>query len=214
MTDLDTIRVLIVDDHDMVRQGLVVFLQAFDDLVLVGEASNGEDALRQCEALSPNVVLMDMVMPGGGGVKATRNIKARFPQIQVLGLSSFSDDHELVQNALQAGVTGFVFKSISIDEMAHAIRKTAAGEPFLSPEATRMLIAASTQPSPKSFNLTARELEVLGLLTEGLRNAEIAERMGVSQSTAKFHVSSVLGKLGVTSRTEAVSIALQYNLVS
>ncbi len=202
-----------MDDHQVVRKGFGLFLNAAEDLELAGEAVDGEDAIRQCEALNPDIVLMDMLMPKMDGMEATRIIRERFPDIQVIALTSFQDDRNLVQGALQAGAIGYLFKDISIDDLADAIRKAHSGTPILAPEATRMLIQASTEPKPQDFNLTERELEVLELLVEGLNNVQIAERLVVSRSTVKFHVSSILGKLGVSGRTEAVSVALQHNLL-
>ena len=211
MTLETPIRVLVVDDHAVVRGGLRLFLLAFDDLELVGEASSGEKALAQCADLRPDVVLMDLVMPGMGGVEAIRLLRQRHPHVQVIALTSFPED-ELVQAALRAGAISYLLKTISAGDLAAAIRAAAAGQPTLAPEATQALLRRAAAPAA-SYDLTAREREVLGLLVDGLSNAEIAERLTISESTAKFHVSNVLGKLQVGSRAEAVSVALQSGLV-
>jgi len=215
MSSKDPIRIMLVDDHAMVRSGLAAFLLIFDDLSLVAEASNGLEALRLCEQNRPDVVLMDLVMPEMDGAAATRAIKERFPEIQVLALTSFKEDH-LVHQALEAGATGYLLKNISADQLATAIRDAHAGRPTLAPEAAQALIRATRaahQPTPTVEPLTEREQEVLALMVEGLGNSAIAERLVVSLSTVKFHVSNILAKLGVESRTEAVSRALKKRLV-
>lgn len=209
----DRIRVLIVDDHALVRSGLRFFLLAFDDLELVGEAASGKEALELCTQLQPDVILMDLMMPEMNGATATRVVSERWPQMRVIALTNFQDV-ELVQAALQAGATGYLLKNVLAEDLADAIRSAHAGRPTLAPEATQALIQATAQPSTLGQDLTAREWEVLGLLVDGLSNAEIAERLVVGLSTVKFHVSNILSKLDVTSRAEAVALALQHNLVA
>ena len=207
------IRVMLVDDHAVVRSGLGAFLYAFDDLELVAEAGSGEEAVRLCEQAKPDVVLMDLVMPGMDGAAATQAIRDRCPDIQVIALTSFKET-SLVEGALQAGAIGYLLKNISADKLADAIRAAHAGRPTLAPEAAQALIQATRRPPPLGHDLTPREREVLALMAEGLNNPDIADRLVMSRSTVKFHVSNVLSKLGATSRTEAVSLALKQNLVT
>jgi NarL family two-component system response regulator LiaR len=208
----DTIRVMIVDDHDMVRRGLSAFLMAMKDLQLVGEARNGKEALEICDSARPDVILMDLVMPEMSGAEAAREIRASLPEVQIIALTSF-EDRELVQDALRAGAISYLLKNVSADDLAEAIRAAHAGRPTLAPEAAQALIQTATEGPAPGFDLTPREREVLALLVEGLTNPEIAERLVVSRSTAKAHVSNILSKLGASNRAEAVSMALQRKLV-
>ncbi len=213
MTETKPIRVMIVDDHAVVRSGLAAFLLVYDDMELVGEAEGGEEAVGQCEKLQPDVVLMDLVMPDMDGATATGTIRQRCPQVQVIALTSFREE-ELVQGALQAGAISYLLKNVSADELAEAIRSAYAGRPTLAPEAAEALIHAATQPPKLGFDLTEREREVLALMVHGLNNLEIAERLVVSRSTVRFHVSNILSKLEATNRAEAVGLAVQHKLVS
>jgi NarL family two-component system response regulator LiaR len=214
MSEPDPIRVLLVDDHAVVRSGLSAFLMAYDDLELVGEAEGGEEAVRRCNEIEPDVVLMDLVMPNMDGPAATRAIREQCSKVQIIALTSFKEE-ELVQAALEAGAIGYLLKNVSADELAEAIRSAHAGRPTLAPEAAQVLIQATrsaSDPSP-GHDLTPREREVLALMAEGLRNLEIANKLVVSHSTVKFHISSILSKLGVSGRTEAVALAIQHHLV-
>ena len=212
MTQSNSIRVLLVDDHAVVRSGLGAVLMSFDDMALVGEATNGEEAVRLCEQLKPDVVLMDLMMPVMDGVTATKAIQGRCPQARIIALTSFKEK-ELVEGALKAGAMSYLLKNVSADELVTAIRGAVAGQPRLSPEAAQVLIQEVREPSSRGYDLTERERDVLTLMVEGLPNTAIAERLVVSQSTVKFHVSNILSKLGVTRRTEAVALALKQNLV-
>lgn len=211
----ETIRVMIVDDHDIVRRGLSTFLNGYDDLVLVGEAANGQDALRVCGEVKPQVILMDMMLPDMDGVTLTRSIRSLYPDTQVVMLTS-SKDGDLVQAALQAGAIGYMLKNISVKEMAETIRAAYAGVPSLAPEATQALIDLTVQSrvAPPNYNLTERERIILKLMVQGLTNQEIADQIFVSRATVKVHVSTILSKLGVQNRVEAVRLAIQQSLVN
>jgi NarL family two-component system response regulator LiaR len=212
MTQSNPTRVLLVDDHMVVRSGLSTVLSVYDDLKLVGEAGDGEEAIRLCERLQPDVILMDLLMPKMDGVTAIRTIRARWPQIQIIALTSFKEK-EYVEGALKAGANGYLLKDVSAQELVNAVRRATAGQPSLSPEAAQVLIQNVNEPSQPYTDMTDRELEILALMVEGLSNNEIAERIIVSPSTVKFHVSNILSKLGVTGRTEAVAIAVKHHLV-
>lgn len=209
----ETIRVMLVDDHDMVRRGLAAFLKAKTDLELVGEARDGREALQICERTQPDVILMDLLMPKMGGAEATQIILENFPGVHIIALTSFGEK-ELVQEALQAGAISYLLKNVSADDLAEAIRAAQAGRSTLAPEAFQALIEARSQPPSVGHDLTPREHEVLELLVEGLTNPEIAERLTVSRSTARAHVSHILSKLDVSNRAEAVALALKQGLVS
>jgi NarL family two-component system response regulator LiaR len=204
---------MLVDDHTMVRRGLATFLKVFDDLQLAGEAESGAAAIQLCGEIRPNVVLMDMVMPDMDGAAATRAIRRQYPQVQVIVLTSFKEG-ELIKNALEAGAIGYLLKDVSADDLVRAIRAAHAGRATLSPEAAQALVETANQPPAPGLDLTEREREVLALMVEGLNNTQIAGRLTVSSSTIKSHVSNILSKLRVASRTEAVTLALRNRIVS
>jgi NarL family two-component system response regulator LiaR len=206
------IKVMLVDDHAVVRSGLGAVLMTYDDMELVGEAGNGEEAVQLCEKLQPDVVLMDLLMPVMDGVAATAAIRKRWPQVNVIALTSFKEK-EMVEGALKAGAMSYLLKNVSANELVMAIRGAVTGQPRLSPEAAQVLIQDIKEPAALTYDLTDSEKEILALMVEGLPNNAIADKLVVSQSTVKFHVSNILSKLGVTSRTEAVALALKQHLV-
>ena len=217
-----TIRVLVVDDEELVRTGLRLILDAEPDIGVVGTASDGRQAVAEVRRLCPDVVLMDIRMPGLDGLEATRRILTEpdVPPCKVVILTTFDVD-EHVYEALRAGASGFLLKDVPADQLAHAIRVAAAGEALLAPSVTRRLIAAfarPTAPAPVPVaglgDLTPREVEVLTLLAEGLSNAEIAARLFVGEATVKTHVARILTKLGVRDRVQAVIAAFRSGLVS
>ncbi|MGD9049320.1 MAG: response regulator transcription factor [Anaerolineae bacterium] len=213
MTEQERIRVVVVDDHAVVRGGIEYSLMALDDIDLVGTADSGTAAMRLCEEVQPDVVLMDMMMPEINGVVATRAILQRCPQARVIALTSFQEG-SLVQEALQAGAISYLLKDVSMEELAQAIRSAHAGKATLAPEAAQALAEAATHPQDPGYDLTDRERQVLDLIADGKSNAEIADELSVSLSTARFHVSTILSKLGATNRAEAAALAVKHQLVS
>ena len=211
MTADEPIRVLIADDHAIVRSGLRLFLLSVEDISLVGEASNGQEALTLCSELQPDVILMDIVMPEMGGIEAIRAVHASYPNTQILALSSFQEG-EQVREALQAGAIGYLLKDIAPDELAAAIRSARAGRRSLAPEAAEALIDAATEPAP-DYDLTDRQIEVLRLLAKGHSNAEIARDLTISLATARFHVSQILSKMDAANRAEAAALAVKHHLI-
>jgi NarL family two-component system response regulator LiaR len=212
MSEQERIRVVVVDDHAVVRGGIEYSLLALDDIDLVGTADSGTAAMRLCEEVQPDVVLMDMMMPEMNGVVATRAILERCPQARVIALTSFQEG-SLVQEALQAGAISYLLKDVSMEELAQAIRSAHAGKATLAPEAAQALAEAATHAQDPGYDLTDREREVLDLIVEGKSNAEIADELAVSLSTARFHVSTILSKLGATNRAEAAALAVKHQLV-
>ncbi len=212
MTPPQMIRVLLVDDHAVVRGGLSFFLSTTDDIEIVGEAADGEQALRLCAQLHPDVVVMDMLMPQMDGFPAIQHIRQHYPDIRVIALTSFLDG-KLVQRALQAGASGYLLKDVQARDLADAIRAAYAGRSTLGAEATQALIQTVAQPAQQGEALSAREHEVLVGLARGLSNGEIAAQLTISTNTVRHHVRNILAKLEVTNRTEAVHVAMQRGLV-
>ncbi len=207
----ETIRVLVADDHIIVREGLESLLDAFPDLELVGEAENGRVAIELAQALQPDVILMDLIMPEMNGIEAIKKIKQQNKQVQVLALTSFSNK-TLVKDALEAGAIGYLLKNVPAVELAQAIRNAHRAEPTLAPEATKLLLETIVQP-PSDYGLSDREKEVLRHIVAGKKNEDIALALRISPSTVKNHVSSILTKLNVKSRTTAATKAVQENLL-
>jgi NarL family two-component system response regulator LiaR len=209
------IRLLIVDDHKVVRDGLKFFLSYFDDIELVAEAKNGQQAIDQAVQYEPDVVLMDLVMPVMNGPTAIQRIRERFPSIQIIALTSFEEE-ELVYQAMAAGAIGYLYKDIEEEELIEAIRAAHEGRAVLAPEAMRALVKqATTQESPDTVEpLTPREAEILTLIAQGKTNPQIAEQLVISPSTVHFHVHNILTKLRVQTRAEAVAVAIQKQLIN
>lgn len=214
MTNKDApIRVIIVDDHAMVRAGLATFLEVSDGLTLVGEAGNGQEAIELCEKLCPDVVLMDLVMPDFSGVEATCIIRERWPKTQVIVLTSFQKG-EMVQDALQAGAISYLLKNVAMGELTKAIQDAHTGRATLAHEAVQALVQTQDQQSTPGYHLTPREFEVLELMVEGLNNPEISERLCISIGTTRTHVSNIYSKLEVSNRAEAITLSLRNKLVA
>ena len=208
-----TIQVLLVDDHNVVRSGLATFLRAYEDLELVGEAKNGLEALNHCRQSQPDVILMDLMMPGMDGIQATRAILAEYPEIKIVAMTSFEDE-ALVHGVLAAGAISYLLKNVTADELAKAIREAASGRSTLSPEAARVLVQATRPTKQPLYELTGREVEVLNLVVQGYSNQQIADSMVISIATVKAHISSILSKLQVSSRAEASAYAIRHKIVS
>ncbi len=213
MDNSQLIRVMLVDDHNVVRSGLATFLRAFNDLELVAEAKNGREAVRLCREKNPDVILMDLMMPEMDGIAATKAILAEYPEIKIIAMTSFEDE-QLVQGVLAAGAISYLIKNVSSEELAKAIRDAASGRSTLSPEAARVLIQATRPMKQPLFDLTDREHEVLTLVVQGQSNQQIADKLVISLATAKAHISSILSKLQVSSRTEAIAYAIKHKLVT
>jgi NarL family two-component system response regulator LiaR len=214
---MPSISVLIVDDHDVVRQGLQTFLDLMDDIEVVGQANNGVEAIEQTRRLNPDIVLMDLMMPKMDGMEATRRISNLNTSTKIIVLSSFSDDSK-VFSAIKAGASGYLLKNISSAELADAIRAVYKGDPQLHPEIAKKLmnqfVSLKGNTETVSKDLTPRELEVLQLIAEGMNNTELAEALFISETTAKTHVHNILSKLNLADRTQAAIYAFKHGLVS
>ena len=213
MNTPQTIQVMLVDDHNVVRSGLATFLKAYDDLELVGEAKNGLEALNLCHIKKPDVILMDLMMPEMDGIAATRAILADYPEIKIIAMTSFEEE-ELVQGVLSAGAMGYLLKNVTADDLAKAIRDAVSGRSTLSPEAATALIHATRPTKQPSFDLTDREMEVLNLVVQGQSNQQIADALVITLATVKAHISNILSKLEVSSRSEASAYAIKHKIVS
>ncbi len=208
---MSKIKVLVADDHLVVREGLVVMLQGAGEFEVVGEACDGQEAIRLAKELRPDVVLIDVQMPGVGGIEATRQIKKHVPEAQVVILSSFDQD-EYIYRTIQAGAKGYVLKGSELEELLEVVRAAARGESLLPAHiATKLVKRVSA--AQRGHNLTKREYEVLGLLAKGLRNRGIAKKLNITERTVKNHVTQIIAKLGVKSRTEAVTKALKDKII-
>ena len=209
----DKIRVILADDHALVRQGIRQFLEGDEDIEVVAEAADGGRALQLVEELRPDVVLLDIQMPGMSGVEATRQIKARFPEVRILILTAYDDD-PYVFALLQAGADGYLLKTVEVDDLLRGVRAVYRGESVLSPEVTQKVLQQIRTRRPAGAVeqievLTSRELEILRLAAQGLTNKAIGQEMGISDRTVQGHLANIFGKLGVASRTEAVTEALK-----
>ena len=207
-----TIKILIVDDHAVVRSGLSKFLLVNKEMKLVGEASDGAESVQKTSLYRPDIVLMDLMMPGMDGITAIRQIRQKYPNVKIIALTSFAEPN-IVQGALQAGAIGYLQKNVTANELARAIRSACDGKMTLSSEATQVLAYCVAQPQIDGARLTERERDVLKCMLDGLNNKEIAEKLVVSLGTIKFHVSNIFQKLGVDSRVEAVKLAMEQKLV-
>lgn len=212
MSDSNPIRVMIVDDHLMVRDGLRVFLSVYEDIKVVAEADDGEQAIVLCRGVSPDVVLMDLLMPNMDGIEATRRIRSEHDSIQVIALTSFAEQ-ELVEKAFRAGAISYLMKDVHSDKLAETIREARRGRSTIDSAAAQALVASTGEEASQREALTPREREILVMLTEGKTNKEIANQLSLSEGTVRFHVSNILSKMGVNNRTEAVSLALQQGLI-
>jgi NarL family two-component system response regulator LiaR len=212
MSDSKPIRVMIVDDHLMVRDGLRVFLSIYDDIKVIAEADDGEQAVALCCDVMPDVVLMDLLMPNMDGIEATRRIRSKDESIQVIALTSFAEQ-ELVEKAFRAGAISYLMKDVHSDKLAETIREAKRGRSTIDSAAAQALVASTAEETPKGEILTPREREILVMLTEGKTNKDIANQLSLSEGTVRFHVSNILSKMGVNNRTEAVSLAFQQGLI-
>jgi two-component system, NarL family, response regulator LiaR len=209
---MERIRLIIVDDHSIVRQGLRAIFRVTPEMELIGEASNGREAVELALAQRPDLALMDLVMPEMDGVAAIAELKRAMPTLKIIALTTFADA-DLVLGAVQAGADGYLLKDIDVSELTRAIRTVTGGQPYLHPEATRHLLQATARPEQPSERLTSREQEVLAFVARGLTNRQIADALTISEKTVSVHVSNVLSKLGLASRTQAALYAARAGLV-
>jgi DNA-binding NarL/FixJ family response regulator len=208
----DPIRIMLVDDHSQIHHALIALNDLFDDLQIVAHASNGQEAIQLCTQQDIDVIIMDVVMPTMGGVETTKIIHENHPEIRIFALSSFHDNQD-VRDMLKAGAIGYILKNTSIHDLAHTIRAAHTGTSVFSPEVTEILVHLPKSLPTESFGLSGRELEVLALMVKGLNNKEIAHKLTISIATVKFHVGSIFAKLNVSGRVEAVTLALEKQLL-
>jgi len=211
---MKTLRVLLVDDHELVRMGLRFALDDIEAVRLVGEAGSADEAIAQCRVLQPDVVIMDIKMPGKSGIEACREIVTQWPTTNVIMLTSFVDDN-LIVSAIQAGAVGYVLKGVSTHELVRALHAVREGTALLDPAVTRRVLAIMRQPGPKGnpfAELTRREREVLWYMAQGKSNTEMAQAFVLSEKTIRNHVSTILAKLDVSNRVEAAMYAVQHHI--
>jgi NarL family two-component system response regulator LiaR len=209
----EIIKVMIVDDHMLVRDGINLLLSTFDDIQVISVADSGDKALRLCKQEQPDVILMDLVMPNQDGPETIERIMKHFPAIKVIALTSFVEE-DLVVRSIQAGAIGYLLKNVSAEKLADAIHAATLGQSTIESMAAQILLQASQKPIQVGDNLTERERQVLALIAEGMTNKEIAQQLSLSHGTVRVYVSHVLAKLGVGNRTEAARLALENNLVN
>jgi two-component system, NarL family, response regulator LiaR len=208
----EIIRLLIADDHTMVRNGLVMFLNSYPDVELVGQVANGQEAVNVGQSLQPDVILMDLLMPEMDGIAATRILRQSNPDIRVIALTSFKED-ELIYAAVKAGIVGYLLKDCTADELVSAIRDAHAGKTMITSDVMEAVLRVAENPAARQYHLSEREREVLRLVVRGFSNRQIAHDLTLGESTIKFHVSNILSKLGVATRAEAVALAIQHKLI-
>ena len=213
MDETNKIKVMIVDDHPIVRMGLTTMLYAFDDFDLIGEAGSGPETLAKCQKNTPDVILMDIVMPDMDGLDTARAVLAQHPSVKIIMLTSFPAAN-LVEKAMDSGATGYLVKNAPIDALADAIRAAHAGHSIFAPEVTQALLETRTRGPKPGHDISQREREVLALVAEGLTNSEIADRLSISPATVRHHVSACISKLGAANRAQAAVLAVEYELTS
>jgi two-component system, NarL family, response regulator LiaR len=206
------IKVMVVDDHPLVRHGIKTVFEAYDDVLLVAEAENGREAIEKCGKYTPDIVLMDVIMLVLDGVEATTHLIKNWPNVKIIALTSFNNE-DLIKKILKAGAVSYILKNISGAKLVKTIKDVYKGKLVLSSQATKILLTELREPPDETIKLTDREKEILALIVEGLSNKQIAERLYLSNSTVQFHVSNILSKLGVSKRTEAAYLALKQKLV-
>ncbi len=212
MSSQNKIKVLIIDDHDMVRKGLAILLESFDEFEVVADSDNGQMGITLCRNYQPDVILMDILMPGMDGIATTNLIHQQWPNIRIIILTSTIEENR-VHDALKAGAMSYLLKNGSIDEVAEAVRSAYRYQPTLAPQAIQTLITSTQEGHDFSVDLTKRQQEVLALMVEGLNNRQIARSLFISTSTVKNHICSIYAKFNTTNRTQTVAMAVKYQLL-